>query len=497
MSLVRPLVLAIAWLSCTGLALSAEPAAKEAALPDKVSYYRDVRPIFVQHCQGCHQPAKAQGGYIMTSHAELLKAGRKGQRGVVPGKADESYLVTQIVPHEGKPPTMPKGKDPLIGRDVKLIEKWIAEGARDDTPASARLAVVDREHPPVYKLPPVIPSIAYSPDGELLAVAGYHEVLLHKADGSGLVDRLIGLSERIQSVAFSPDGKWLAATGGSPGRFGEVQVWNAETRKLKVSAMTTFDTIYGVSWSPDGSMIGFGCSDNTLRAIDPDTGKQVLYQGAHSDWVLNTVFSSDGAHLVSVSRDRSMKLTEVVTQRFIDNVTSITPGALKGGLMTVARRPMKDRTMAKVPPDTPGAAAKVYDELLIGGSDGVPRLYKMHREVKRVIGDDANKLREFPAMPGRIYASCFSADGDLIAVGSSDGSQGEVRVYQVADAKQVARLDGTKGPVYTVAFRPDGSQVASAGFDGTIRLNDPHTGKLIKEFVAVPLGNTGEAVGAR
>ena len=45
----------------------------------------------------------------------------------------------------------------------------------------------------------------------------------------------------------------------------------------------------------------------------------------------------------SVSRDRSMKLTEVETQRFIDNVTSITPGALKGGLMALDRRPPSHR----------------------------------------------------------------------------------------------------------------------------------------------------------
>jgi hypothetical protein len=39
-----------------------------------------------------------------------------------------------------------------------------------------------------------------------------------------------------------------------------------------------------------------------------------------------------------------------------------------------------------------------------------------------------------------------------------------------------------------VKFSPDGKTVASAGFDdGLVRLNDPMTGKLIKEFVAVPL----------
>jgi hypothetical protein len=38
-----------------------------------------------------------------------------------------------------------------------------------------------------------------------------------------------------------------------------------------------------------------------------------------------------------------------------------------------------------------------------------------------------------------------------------------------------------------VAFRPDGKEIATAGFDGTVRLHDPQTGKLIKEFVPVPL----------
>ena len=88
------------------------------------------------------------------------------------------------------------------------------------------------DNPPVYTLPPVITSIDYSPDGKLLAVAGFHEVLLHKADGSGLKARLVGLSERIESVRFSPDGTRLAVTGGNPGRMGEVQVWNIENESF-------------------------------------------------------------------------------------------------------------------------------------------------------------------------------------------------------------------------------------------------------------------------
>src|SRR5439155_14499954 len=213
---------------------------------------------------GCHQPAKAGGGFIMTSREELLKKGDSDESGVVPGKPDASHLVAQISSKDGKPPAMPKNKPPLTSHEVALISKWIAQGAVDDTPATARVRI-DADHPPVYTLPPVLTSVRFSPDGSLLAVSGYHEVLLFKPDGSALLARLVGLSERVQSLAFSPDGKSLAVAGGSPGRFGEIQIWDVAKRRLKLSIPATGDTLYGVSWSPDGTKIAFGCADNTLR----------------------------------------------------------------------------------------------------------------------------------------------------------------------------------------------------------------------------------------
>jgi mono/diheme cytochrome c family protein len=489
-----------------GLITSGSPRAFADDPPAKVSYYKDIRPIFAQHCNGCHQPAKPMGGFVMTSHTDLLKAGEREKPGVVPGKPSESYLVEQIRVHDNGKAEMPKGRDPLKPDQVKLITDWIAQGAADDTPASAKAVAVDRDHPPVYQLPPVVTSLAFSPDGAYLAVTGYHEILLYTAESFALEARLIGMSERIQSLAFSPDGKRLAAAGGSPGRFGEIQVWAHANEKLVLSAPVTFDTVYGVSWSPDGRKLAFGCADNTVRAIDPATGQQILQMGTHSDWVLGTAFSQDGEHVASVSRDMTMKLTEVATQRFIDNVTSITPGALKGGLMAVDLRPAKytvlqvklfgavvhekvGRRMQKVPPDTPGVPPKPYDELLAAGSDGTPRLYKMHREQKREIGDDANKVKEFERMPGRVSCVKFSPDGDRFAAASSLDGKGEVRVYDVASGKKVV-CEKVTGPAYAVAWHPSGKLIASAGFDGKVWLHDPATGRLVKEFVAVPAGAT-------
>ena len=508
----KPLLTGLGVLTLTAASLLAAAADKPGSPSKKISYYKDVRPVFQANCQGCHQPAKARSGYVMTDFKLMLGTGDSKEIAIVPKSPEKSHLVQLITPKADGKAEMPEGRKALHATEIETIRQWIAQGAQDDTPANARERY-DMNHPPVYSLPPVITSLDYSPDGQFLAVAGFHEVLLHKADGSGLAARLVGLSERIESVKFSPDGKRLVVAGGLPGRMGEIQIWDVAQRKLSLSHSVTFDTVYGATWSPDGKLISFGCGDNTVRAIEADTAKQVLFMGSHSDWVRGTAWSFKGDNVISVSRDMTAKLTELATQRFVDNLTSITPNALKGGIATVVRHPLRE-------------------EILVGGSDGLPKLYQIFRTAVRQIGDDNNGVFTLEPLLGRVTSTAFSADGTVLAAASALDGKGEVlaatftfgtnaitkemadvmkkiptsrtekdkeviATYKASGSKTLFKLAIPQAGVFAVAIAPDNQTVAAAGSDGLIRLFNATNGSVRKEFPSVTVTAASKALAAK
>ena len=486
----------IAVFSALSLGVQAET---KPATAEKVSYYTQVRPIFQVHCVGCHQPAKAKGGYVMTDFKRLMGKGDSDEPVILAKNAAKSLLIEMITPVDGEA-EMPVDKAPLSPKDIDTIKAWIQQGAVDDSPESAK-TVYDMDHPPTYSQAPYVTTMDYSPNGKLLAVGGYHEVLVHNADGSGLVKRLVGLSERIESVQFSPDGTMLSVAGGLPSRQGELQIWDTETWKLKNSISVTYDTIYGAKWSPDNKHVAVGCADKTVRAFNIKSGKQVFFNQAHSDWALDTTWSPKGDKIVSVGRDMSAKAYEFKTERFIDNLTSITPKALKGGLIAVDIHPK-------------------LDEVVVGGADGTPQIFRLERVAKRVIGDNSNLIRRYPPMTGRIFAVAYSPDGKRIVAGSSLNGKGQIHIfnadvkrevsdelkkvfgirpasfkpdqrkmveeYQTQGAKLLASIDYSAG-IYSLAYSPDGKTIAASGGDGVLRLLDADNLSLKRAFVPVPL----------
>lgn len=448
--------------------LCATASAQEA--PKPVSFSKEIAPILTASCSGCHQPDKKKAGLDLSNHKAAL-VGAKDGPAIIPGDPDKSPLVLAIIPEApGEPPAMPEKGDPLTASQVELIKRWIREGAKDDSPVVATLSGDGTEpgpppvaSPPTYQAPPVITSLAFSPDGSSLAVSGYYEVLLHKPDGSGLVARLLSGSPRIEAIAFSKDGKHLVASGGAPAQFGHVQVWDVAQRKQIKNYKISRDTLFGVSLSPDNQKIAFGCADKSSRVIAFDTGAQLTRLDQHTDWCLATAFTLDGKRLVTGGRDQALKYSDLALGQLIDDINNPLEAVL-----SMARHPTQE-------------------QVLYGGDLGTPRLYRISDNQKRTAArNDTNLLRAFERQPGPVHAVAFSPDGALVAVGSI----GEVRVYQTSDGNRVATLPGHAGAIFAIAFNPQGTLLATGGYDGAVRIFSPSCEMLVNSFIPVPVGES-------
>ena len=186
------------------------------------------------------------------------------------------------------------------------------------------------------------------------------------------------------------------------------------------------------------------------------------------DWIRGTVFSADGKSLLTASRDMTVKMTDVATQRFVGNLTTHTPGILRGGMQAIDRRPKRN-------------------EVVVGGADGAPKLFKMDVQAAPAGGGNPNQIREYEAMPGRIYDARFNADGARFFAASSLDGHGQVRGYETDSGKKAWQLEVPEASMYTVACSADGATVAAAGADGRVRLIDAAKGTVRKTFMPVDI----------
>ena len=130
--------------------------AEEAALPEKIDFNRDVRPILSENCFKCHgfDPKNRKGDRRIDTREGAL-AEKDGVRAIVPGKLDQSDLSARIHStdkDDQMPP--PKSGKQITARQIAILDKWIEQGAPYDLhwafkkPAQAPLPAVQQAHWP-------------------------------------------------------------------------------------------------------------------------------------------------------------------------------------------------------------------------------------------------------------------------------------------------------------------------------------------------------------
>lgn len=88
----------------------------------QVDFATDVSPILQQRCLSCHNEHESKGDFSLTTSA-VLDSGY-----IVARDSDSSHLV-QLMTSVDDSTRMPKNSDPLSEDEIRLIRKWIDDGA--------------------------------------------------------------------------------------------------------------------------------------------------------------------------------------------------------------------------------------------------------------------------------------------------------------------------------------------------------------------------------
>ncbi|MFC1717036.1 WD40 repeat domain-containing protein, partial [Candidatus Poribacteria bacterium] len=324
-------------------------------------------------------------------------------------------------------------------------------------------------------------SIAFSPDGTMLATATTIGICLHDLSTRLLVT-ILESDTRIYSIAFSPDGRLIASGNWD----GTISLWDILSRRMVWTIQRHSSRVNCVAFSPDGTILASGSNDDgdAIAYTDISNRKALttVFWG-HASPPKSVSFSPDGELLASGTDDGRVVLWEVPTSHVVRSSYGI-----YGTVNSVAFSP--DGRLLAIGTDEHGLRLWDLDSheiVTLGGhSDTVNSVAfgpdgnflacgtsNNTIELWDIVGRDL--ITTFAGHPTAVNSVAFSPDGSSIA----SGSIGTVKLWNVLTLRELETLSGFSDIIMSIAFSPDGSFLASGTDKNGIKLWDMASHKPI------------------
>ena len=296
--------------------------------------------------------------------------------------------------------------------------------------------------PPLRGHTGVVHAVVYSPDGKKLASAGHDQTVRVWDATTGQFIRLLeGHKSPVHTVAFSPDGRRLVS--GDYDSYPTVRVWDATTGlEVRFSPLKGHDfKITSVAYSPDGRRLASACGGSIVLVWDAMTGKEVFHNlPAATSGASAVAFSPDGRRLATGSTEGIIKVWDVATGQPLRTLTGHT-----SGVTSLAFSPDGCRLASS----SLGGVIKVWDRDAMSPKE--PRTLVAHS------WQSGKGPLTLMGHTGSVAQVAFSPDGTRLASASMDGT---LKLWDARSEPEARTLEGR-----TVAFSPDGKRVASGAYE--------------------------------